>query len=78
VPLHQALEEFVAEQEALLAAVERLSEAEQFDRRIEGGDERADGGVEGFGRVDGERDCFLLEPRLECGVIRFHLPDSGW
>ncbi|MFO7169367.1 MAG: hypothetical protein DIU80_015180 [Chloroflexota bacterium] len=66
--LDQALEEPVAELEDLLAAVERLAEAEQLHRAAERGDHPIDGGVERLRRIERERDRLTRDPAVELSV----------
>ena len=66
--LHQALEEPVSEQENVLPAVERFSEAKQFHCVTQGGDHLVDGGVEGPGRINSERSRIACYPLIECCV----------
>ena len=63
--LHQALEEPVAEDENVLPSVERFSEAKQFHRVAQGGDHLVDGGIEGLGRMDRERNRLACNPIIE-------------
>src|SRR5450759_4276442 len=63
--LHQALEEPVAEDENVLPAVERFSEAKQFHRVTKRGDHLVDGAVEGPGRIDRERSRLACNPIIE-------------
>ncbi len=75
----QALEEAVAEEEEIFAAVERFAEAEQFDGVAESGDQIIDGGVERFGGIEREGDCFALDPVVESRLrsVQHGEPVSG-
>ncbi|MEJ2744918.1 MAG: hypothetical protein P8123_04425 [bacterium] len=66
--LHQALEEPVAKYKYLLTAVQRFPEAEQPDRIAERGNDLVDGGVDGFVRIDGERNRSPPDPVIQCGI----------
>ena len=57
--LHEAPEEPVSKDEDLLAAVERLAEAEEFHLWVEAGDDPVDGLVEDLRRIEGERDRLI-------------------
>jgi hypothetical protein len=48
--------------------VEGFSKAEQLHRIAQCRDDLVDGGVEGLGRIDRERNRFVLNPIVESGI----------
>ena len=60
--LHQALEEQVAENQNVLAPMERFSKAKQLHRITKRGHDPVHRGVEDFGRINGERNRLALNP----------------
>jgi len=67
VLFHQPLKEPVSEQENLLAAVQRFTQAQEPQRWVKRGHEPVQSGVQGSGRIEGEGSGLLLDPFVESG-----------
>jgi hypothetical protein len=72
--LHQVPEEPVAEEENVLAAVERFSKAEQFHRVAECGHHLVHGDVKGAGRIDRKGNRLACNPIVESCVQEISFP----